>query len=139
MHMAVDEPRRDDAACERVNVARMREAPTRMHARDHRADDADIRLAQFERRDVDDPAAGQQQVERLLALRRGDGAQPRRKLDRLVHYSALMFAALTMTENFSISWARKAVNSAGLLPTMRRPVSASFARTSASCSVAVTA
>src|SRR5580765_6058650 len=114
----------------------MREAPTRMHACDHRADEADVRLAQFERRDIDDPRAGQQEVERLPALCSSDGAQPRQQRDGLVHHSALMLAAFTMTENFSISCARKAANSAGALPTMRRPVSASLARTSASCSAA---
>jgi len=48
-----------------------------MDARDHRADDADIRLAQLERGHIDNPAAGQEQVEWLLSLSRSNGAKPR--------------------------------------------------------------
>ena len=56
--------------------------PARMNARDHRADDADIGLAQFQGRDIEHAPAGQEQIERLLALGGRDRAQPHRQLDR---------------------------------------------------------
>ena len=78
VHMPVDESGRNDAAADVMGDTGLGEAPARVNAGDHRADDADIGLAQLERGNVDDQAAGQKEIERLLSLRRGDGAQPRR-------------------------------------------------------------
>src|SRR5438132_1617249 len=57
MHMPVDESRRDQKAAQVVRLPRLRERAARMNAGDHFANDADVGLAQFERRDVDDLSA----------------------------------------------------------------------------------
>ena len=128
MHMPIDEPGRDDTAAHIVRLACVAEPPARMDAGDHRADDADIGLAQLQRRDIDDPPAGQQQIERLLALRRRDGAQPRCKIDRLVHVQRALLRldvrGLAITENL-VSCARW-LQTQPALPT-RQTVSASLA------------
>ena len=92
-----------DPAAHVVGLSRLLEAAARMHAGDHRSDDADIGLAQFQCRDVDDTPAGQEQIERLFALRRRDrptrGCRSMASVIGSLHadYSALMLAALTMT------------------------------------------
>ena len=96
------------------------EGAGRMHARDHRTDDADIGLADFERRDIGDARAAQQKIERLPALRGVDRALADLERDRLEQgYSALMPVAFTSAENFSFSAARNAANSFGELPDRR--------------------
>ena len=85
MHVGVDKARRDDQAGDVVRFTRLRSAAARMHACDHRPDHADVGLAQFERGDVEHAAAGQQQVERRLALGRGDGLQSGRLVERVEH------------------------------------------------------
>ena len=60
-----------------------------MHARDHRADDADIGLAHFQGCDIGDARAAQQKVERLPALRRRDRAQPHGHVECLGHETSL--------------------------------------------------
>ncbi len=106
MHVAVDEARCDHAPVNLVDRAGICEAAGRMNAGNQRPDDADIRLAQLQRCDIEDAAAGQDQIERRLTLRGCNGGEPGGKLDRFcmltsvraarrcVAYSALMFAAL---------------------------------------------
>src|SRR5262245_47444572 len=127
MHMPVDQARSDHEAAQVVGLARLRERAARVHARDHRADDADVGFAHLQGRDVDDARAGEQQVERLLALGHVDGTIACWKMNSVVHrYSSLWLAAFTIASYFSISLARKAANSAGVLPTTRKLVSASL-------------
>ena len=56
-----------------------------MNARDHRADDAHIGLAQFQGCDIEHAPAGDEKIERLLALGRRDRAQPHGHVECLGH------------------------------------------------------
>ena len=85
MHMGVDETGRDDQPGKVVHRCRFRERARRMHARDHRADDADIGLADLHGRDIGDTRTAQQQVERRPALRGPDRAFADLERDRLKH------------------------------------------------------
>ena len=111
-----------------------------MHARNHRTDDADIGLSDFERSDIRDARTAQEEIERLPALRGLDRALADLEWDRLEQgYSALMPAAFTSAENFSFSAARKSANSFGELPTGSVLAASSFSATAGSFTTAASA
>ena len=121
MNMGIDESGCDDQTGKVMHFRRFGERTRRMHARDHRADDADIGLANLHGRDIGNTRTAQQQVERRPALRGLDRAPANLERNRLEHgYSALIPAAFTSAENFSCSAFRKSANSCGELPTGTR-------------------
>ena len=91
MHMAIDEAGRDEKAGYIMGGFRVGEFTPRMNAGDHLADDADISLAQFQRGDINHRATGEQQIERLPALRGGDGALTHGRIDGLNHDAIFPF------------------------------------------------
>ncbi len=89
VHVHVDEAGRDEAAGAVERVEGVGARAGLVHARDERTDDADVGGAQLAAPDVDERAAGEQQVERLAALRGRDGAVRERGVDGIDRHQAV--------------------------------------------------
>lgn len=140
MHMAVNKSGHHDQPGQILLSLGLLEGTGRMHARNHRTDDADIGLSDFERSDVRDARTAQEKIERLPALSGLDRALADLEWDRLEQdYSALMPVAFTSAENFSFSAARNAANSFGELPDGCVLAASSFSTTAGSFTTAASA
>ena len=76
MHVHVDEAGRDELAGAVERVERAFQLTGGVHARDQRPDQADVGRPQLATTDVDDRAAGQQEIERFASLRGRHRASP---------------------------------------------------------------
>ena len=93
VHVQVDEARGDEAPGAVERVERIGAGAGLVHAGDQRTDDADVGGAQLAAPDVDQRAAGEEQVERLRALRGGDGAVAQRGIDGIDRHHMLLLVA----------------------------------------------